>query len=337
MNWFLNMRYVIQSDLSVKRVYEWRKPQIKESAKISYTATVSVMFSIHQAVSNIGSASSRRNCMPKLSADELLEGCKLGLDTWADTCCAGRHTHVLEFVEGKYVTARGFASELPEIKNLPIANIVYAYDTPNGETLLLRVNNAIYIGQGMEDSLLQPNQCREHGIEIDTRPKHFCPNNETAETLCCPESDRTIDIKHFGPLPYIPIRRPTASELLSCEVLELTSPSDWDLYDPDSAMTSVLSKVKTDSMKEEILVMSQFCAISTTLMNVSLDEFLLEARLIRETEIENDYVYISAFATRKRDVLQPDQLAKLWRIGLHTAKRTIEATTHQCIKTVGNF
>ena len=41
---------------------------------------------------------------PELS-EELRLGCKLGLDRWADTGCAGKHAHVEEFLLGKTVTA----------------------------------------------------------------------------------------------------------------------------------------------------------------------------------------------------------------------------------------
>ena len=94
-------------------------------------------------------------------------GCRLGIDSWADTSCAGKHAHVLEFIDGRTVTARGFASSLPTIENLNIANVAYAYDAPSGETFILEVNNSIYLGDLMDDSLLNPIQCMMNGIQID--------------------------------------------------------------------------------------------------------------------------------------------------------------------------
>jgi len=237
-NWILQAKYMIGENFIVTKSYDWKDSMIKESVKESYTASISVMHTVFQSFANIR--------MPKLSIEEMREGCKLGIDT-----CAGRHAHVLKFIEGKYVTAKGFTKELPEISNLPIVNVLYAYDAPNGEVILLRVKNAIYLGKGMEDSLLQPDQCRESEIEIDTRPKCFCPNDESAETIRCPESDRTLPVRHHSPLPYIPTSRPTANEILTCEVIELTSTNDWDPYDPNSAMTSILSKVKTNRFKKK--------------------------------------------------------------------------------------
>ena len=39
--------------------------------------------------------------MVKLTEEELTVGCRLGLDSYADTTCAGKHVRVIEHVEGK--------------------------------------------------------------------------------------------------------------------------------------------------------------------------------------------------------------------------------------------
>ena len=43
-------------------------------------------------------------CHPILSDIEHVEGCKLGIDFWADTCCAIKHAFFEEFIVGKNVT-----------------------------------------------------------------------------------------------------------------------------------------------------------------------------------------------------------------------------------------
>ena len=60
---------------------------------------------------------------PKLTNEQHSNGCKLGIDTWADTNCAGRHAFVEEFVIGKTVTATGFTSSLGSVPDLPVANV----------------------------------------------------------------------------------------------------------------------------------------------------------------------------------------------------------------------
>jgi hypothetical protein len=61
----------------------------------------------------------------------------MGIDTWADTNCAGKHVYVEEFVVDKYVTGGCFSSLLGTIPDLPIANVLYAYDDDNGNPLVI--------------------------------------------------------------------------------------------------------------------------------------------------------------------------------------------------------
>ena len=46
----------------------------------------------------------------------------------------------------------------------------------------------------------------------------------------------------------------------SISVMHTVFQSNWDPYDPNSAMTSILSKVMTNTVQEEVLLMSQVCA-----------------------------------------------------------------------------
>ena len=101
---------------------------------------------------------------PGLTQEELTQGTRLGFDSWADTSCAGKHAHVQEFIEGKTISATGFSSELGSLDNLQLAHVLYAYDTEQGETLILENHNAIYMGEKMADSLINPIQCEENNV-----------------------------------------------------------------------------------------------------------------------------------------------------------------------------
>ena len=81
----------------------------------------------------------------KLSKAELLKGCRLGIDSWDDTLCASKHAYVEEFIFGRTVNVTVFAPSLGSFKNnLLFVNILYAYDTPSGKTVLLEHNNVIW-------------------------------------------------------------------------------------------------------------------------------------------------------------------------------------------------
>ena len=74
---------------------------------------------------------------PQLNGNELAEGCKLGIDSYADTSCSGKHAYVEEFIEGASVTTTSFANSLGKLENLPIVNMAYTYDHDDWTVILL--------------------------------------------------------------------------------------------------------------------------------------------------------------------------------------------------------
>ena len=173
------------------------------------------MMSIRDKTFQISSSSQGNKFNPKitLTKDELNDGCMIGLDSWVDTLCMGKHAHVREFIEGQTVSASGFTNSLPSLNEIPIAHCSLAYDHHDGTTTILGVNHALYMGEHMDHCLLCPNQCEDNGIQVDLRPKFYYPNSPTASTLSCTEQNLEIPLMHKGPLPYFNIRRPTALEL----------------------------------------------------------------------------------------------------------------------------
>ena len=63
----------------------------------------------------------------------------------------------------------------------------------------------------------------------------------------------------------------------------------------------------------------------------------IKSFLIDVDDDDNTTSNIKAVASKQSEKLTPEQLAKKWGIGLKTAKRTLLATTHRCVKTVGDL
>ena len=164
-----------------------------------------------------------------LSDIEHVEGYKLGIDSWADTCCVGKHAFVEEFIENKTVTAAVFTPSLGLVSNISIENVVYTYDAPDRTVLLLECNNSIYIGQKISDSLLNPIQAEEVGIYVDTWPRRYYPNDVECQSLHLPNVT-IINVLYEGVLPYIPICPPTKEEFHHCWQFEMNSWIPWDPF-----------------------------------------------------------------------------------------------------------
>ena len=110
----------------------------KSIFKVGYQANIMVLHMVYEAVATVASSKNKmRMLQAKLTKEEMANGCRLGFDSYADTLCAGRHSRVELFVEGKMVTTNGFAASMESMKGLPIANVLYAYDSPDGEVFVL--------------------------------------------------------------------------------------------------------------------------------------------------------------------------------------------------------
>ena len=162
---------------------------------------------------------------PKLSIEELRLGCKLGLDSWADTGCSGKHARVEEFCIWKTRTATGFSSSLGKLDNLPYAHVWNAYSYEEGSVVLIEHNNTTYMDDGMNDRLSNPKQSEESGVIEHLRPIHYYNNDDHAQTISFPDGT-IIPIVYDDDLPFIPIRR----QIENCRRLQLTSKDDLDPY-----------------------------------------------------------------------------------------------------------
>ena len=67
----------------------------------------------------------------ELSEYELQMGTQLGINTHANTLCAGKHVKILEYVQGVRFSVAPFQG--PHIKNISLANGVVAVDCEDGQ------------------------------------------------------------------------------------------------------------------------------------------------------------------------------------------------------------
>ena len=301
----------------------------------SHTQTVTTINHFHTAISRISKTTTSNDHFshPILSQEDMKNGCKLGIDSYADTSVAGRHAHVVEFIEGKQISAKAWDNNTTH--NLKIANVAYAYDSLNGQVIILLVNQAIYGGNKMNDSLLQPIQCLYNDVHIDTRP-HAYYDDPSAQSIIF--DDVKLPLEFNGPLPFLHVRRPTENEFNTCPHYALTSHDDWDPYQPTSAINKMKTKLfPAITHEEELTLMNDICSISSELLPTSYFSALDDYRELYSDPSNNTYRSISRVKSTSAQSLRPEELSRLWGVGLKTATRTLKATEHSCIKTIGQL
>ena len=94
---------------------QWYNPPRKKRILSSLLSKLVINHNIH-------SSTRKMRKRLELNQNELNKGCMMGIDSWADTCCLGKHAYVREFIEGKTVSASGFTSTLPSVDNIPLAH-----------------------------------------------------------------------------------------------------------------------------------------------------------------------------------------------------------------------
>jgi hypothetical protein len=126
-------------------------------------------------------SSERSRCVRKIKAISgtktdwsVSTAAKSEIDNRADTCCAGRNFRPLEFT-GMTSSVSPFHEGYMAMQDILIATCASAVDLTNGTTVILIVNKALYFGESMEHSLINPNQIRVTGILV---------NDDSFKTKC---------------------------------------------------------------------------------------------------------------------------------------------------------
>ena len=169
----------------------------------------------------VNSTSTHRN-------QESPEGQQVGqckMDSHADTCCLGSNFIPIYFT-GKICNVAPFLNDLPNQEGIPICTGATAYDDVDGNTIILILNEALWFGDQMKHSLINPNQVRAYGISLCDDPTD--PHHKLGLTV----QDTFIPLVMSGSTCHFTTRTPTSWELDNCLHLEITSDSKWNPNQP---------------------------------------------------------------------------------------------------------
>ena len=290
------------------------------------------------------------------------------LDSHADTTVLGKHCTII-YTTNRTADVSPFLPELGTAEKVPIVCGAIAYDHPDGETIILVVNQALYIPT-LRDNLLCDNQCRMNDVVVDACPKSLSENpTDSTHTLKFRNyDDFTIAMGLKGTISYFPTRKPTNRELQECQRIELTAEQpEWNPHarlfdDNENAMTDedgfikqnqrrrTIMKTKTDlgSKMDAYETSESTSAVPRVLSDISntLNDNLFVSAIRSTVETTyDDFVQskitpevtknkVASTKSKPRYKLSPEILSQKWNIGLEAAKRTLQVTTQRGLKTV---
>ena len=237
-----------------------------------------------------------------LTEEEIISGGRLGMDSHADMSCIGAHASIFEIYEGQLCNVMPFNDSYTPMHNICTVNAVFAYDSDDGNTYILNVNQGLDFSSNMKHSLLCPNQARLNGVVIDDCPKALDYHGRSTHSIYFPEKDIRLPLLTKFPTSFLPVCRPSQEDLDTCPTLDLTSSDHWapELFDK----------------------MDISAASANSMVDAPLD---LSSVLTKEV-----HVHASTMTCRKS--IEPHELARLWNISLPNAKRTLECTTQDYIR-----
>ena len=95
---------------------------------------------INTRISMVGNMS--RNVVESVqwSKDELSEGCRVGIDTHADTSCARKHVRITEYIDGKLYSVSPFNEKYEPLENVKMINGIVAVDGDDGNGYIVELN-----------------------------------------------------------------------------------------------------------------------------------------------------------------------------------------------------
>ena len=141
------------------------------------------------------------------------------MDSHADTIVAGRNCIILQYT-GKECDVAPYRDDYEAVRNIPIVHAATGWQSPvTGQTYILVLNEALWMGDQLENTLLNPNQLRHFGVKVQDDP-----TSHRALSIITEDHEFGIELFLSGTIVYVDTFSPTPEELRTCPHIVLTSP-----------------------------------------------------------------------------------------------------------------
>ena len=131
-------------------------------------------------------------------------------DTNADTCCLGQNFIIISYTS-RTADVYPYDTSYKPIQNIPIVSGATAWTNADDHiTYILVINEALYYGNKLNHSLINPNQIRANAIDVHDNP---FGNEPTSIHI---DGGPKIPLISNGTKIYFDSRTPTEEELNIC-------------------------------------------------------------------------------------------------------------------------
>ena len=207
---------------TLKNITLYKKQQSSKDTILNYLSKDTI-HKIYSVTRRHQTSQSNRTVKSIMTNGELAE-----LDSHADTTCCGRGFKLINDT-GKTVSVEPFLTQYEPVTDIPIGTCITAYDDEKtGQTYILQFNQALYFGDRLETSLLNPNQMRDNHVIVDDCPMSLSHDNKSTHSIILDEVN--IDLQLNNVFSGFNCRTPTPEEIENCSWLVMTSNREWNPY-----------------------------------------------------------------------------------------------------------
>jgi hypothetical protein len=272
------------------------------------------------------------------NADTSIINGTIEMDTHADTCVLGSNFILLSRT-GRICDVYPYSDAYDAIKDIPIVTGATAtQDEQTGEVFILVIHEGLWYGDRLSHSLINPNQLRFNGIEVQDNPF-----DSKRMKIHDPSTDVSVPLYSSGTTIFANTRTPSHYELNTCTHVILTSDSPWEPtsvqlstvrlsahateMDPNRDLNERLIAYEMASQNGIIDTDSRILASISTVLN--WNSFETEYRACAQTDVKDPHLMISS---KRHWDKSPEEISNLWHIGVKQAKETMQATTQKFVR-----
>ena len=238
------------------------------------------------------------------------------IDSHADTTCAGPNFRMIH-TTGETCDVHGFHPTMDAVEDIPVATCATVYTDEDGHDHLLIFNQALYFGNNMSHSLINPNQIRITGTILNDNPFDRDAN------FGIDHENLNLPFKTDGTTIYFSSRPPTDAELKDLMPIVMTDDEPWD---PSTVNLRECAVAKVAQVTIKGSVSEADCVLA------SISDSLVEERMAQQLISSVNVKTSQLVSNTRHSKVTPEHLSRTWNVGLDTAKKTLKMTTQSGIR-----
>ena len=283
---------------------------------------------------------------------------KCELDSHADTIVAGGNCMVMNHTD-RVCTVHAYNDNYEPLNNIPVVRAATGFTSSDGRNYILVLNEALWM-PNLDHSLINPNQLREYGIDVQDNPYSGKPM--TIKTI---DDEFTLCLRSKGATIFFNSWLPNSDDLANYPHIILSSQKEWDpstISFPNSSeseiheiesrnvasttVTNIVEDLRQDAVEEAIYNPLTWCKrlirsvrICPSRYDIQLPSYVgynkhrvnnvTTGKILKENELQPMKTFISK---ERHSSVTPEDLSERWCISVAQAELTLKATTRRLLR-----